>query len=80
MIERAAKAIRSVVPQGYGMTDIEATQYARVVIMTLRAAGGEMAEAGADAVNPYTSTIEGFSHNVEVALDVWQAMIDEALN
>lgn len=52
---------------------------ARAAIEAMKQATGPMAQQGAEAVNPYTDEMREYADNVEVALDVWNAMIQAAL-
>jgi hypothetical protein len=74
MVERVAKAILAKVPPGYGMTDVEAREYACAAIAAMREPTEKMIMAAQDA--PMDSAIEWRGGDPEI---YWQAMIDEAL-
>lgn len=57
MIERVARAIREKVPEGYGMTEPESLEYAKVAIAVLRPTNGQVIAA----VDEWLYDAEGFS-------------------
>lgn len=69
MLERAALNVKAKVPQGYGMTDSEAIEYARTVIETIRDPSREMFAAALVALVPASD-----------ANACWRAMIDQILS
>ena len=81
MVERVAKAILDHVPQGYGMYQNEAEEYARAAIAAMREPTGEMKDAGADSYGVPAPAIGSLPLSVinGQPTKAWQAMIDEAL-
>lgn len=81
MVEKMAKAILAKVPEGYGMTEAEAIEYARAVLPAMRESTDAMARKAdglTDLVGPYEE-----ANTPEARLDefkcAWRVMIDKAI-
>ncbi len=83
MVERVATALHNasaLEKDGPGVLSLSTCRLiARTAIDAMRDADGSMTQLGAEELNPYVSSASQFSNNCELALDVWQAMISEAL-
>ena len=69
MIDRAAGAILAEVPEGYGMTDDEARNYARAVIEMMREPTEAMIDAALDELVPSGDFIPAYRAAIEAALE-----------
>lgn len=76
MVERAALAIKAKVPLGYGMTDVEASEYARAVIEAMREPTEAMIKPTYDLDVYWGYYADGRPGGPD---DVWRAMLDAAL-
>ena len=77
MLERAAAAILAKVPFGYGMSEADATEYARAALTAIREPSLDLGVIGAGPVNEH---MRGkCKADVFAAQDAFTAMIDAIL-
>ena len=74
--DKVAVAILAKVPLGYGMTDLEATAYARAAMKAMREGDNRMWRIGAN----YFSVPDSMPKRMQIVRDAFRAIIDAALD